>query len=129
MELYNSSDFVPYIQYCPKQFEKLNQIILRPTAQCLYILIDGGNNSSPSGNRQQSIDFVKKRTIELEITEYTIQIDDRIDYHFKSGHSKEFLQSFISAFVEHSSTVDYASALLNSHTETVRSKATRQKIP
>lgn len=99
------------IKFCIDKFERINQITKRQTAQCLYILTDGGDDFSSSGNQRHFIDFVKKKSGELSIIGHVIQVGDtnlpttkqicdEMNYrfhHFNGGNAPEFVSSFISS--------------------------------
>lgn len=98
------------VKFCLEKFQKLNQIVHRSTAQCLYILTDGGDNFSASGNQQHYINFIKTRSNQLNIIGHIIQVGDtnllttkqlcdEINYkfhHFNGGNASQFVNSFIS---------------------------------
>jgi hypothetical protein len=62
------------IKFCLEKFEKLNQIKTPCTAQCLYILTDGVDNFSSSGNQTQFINYVKRCSGKLNIIGHIIQV-------------------------------------------------------
>ncbi|UJR38049.1 hypothetical protein I4U23_030731 [Adineta vaga] len=130
------------IRFGLEKFENLNQITLRSTAQCLYILTDGGDDFSSSGNQQQFINFVKNCTKQLEISGHIIQIGDRnlssikqfsdkIDYHFhhfNNGNAREFLNSFLLSSSQSTQNSDeILQALPDPCNESVRSKVIRNR--
>ena len=98
------------VKFCLEKFDKVNQIVCRPTTQRLYILTDGGDNFSASGTQQHYINFIKTRSNQLNIIGHVIQIGDtnllttkqlcdEINYnfhHFNSGNAPQFVNSFIS---------------------------------
>ena len=100
------------IQFCLEKFDKLNQIAYASHKQCLYIVTDGHDDFSSSGNKDHFVNFVKKTTRKLNVDGCIIQIGsrnrlktkllcDQLDYKFYSFDSKnavEFARSFWSRF-------------------------------
>ncbi|CAF0721068.1 unnamed protein product [Adineta steineri] len=131
------------IKFCLKKFENLNQKINRSTTQCLYILTDGGDNFSASGNQQHYIHYVKEQSQKLNISGHIIQIGDKnltntkdvcdkIDYHFhhfNNGNAPEFTKSFLLSPDHYTQTLQQTiDALPMAHTEPIQSNVIGNKI-
>ncbi len=99
------------IKFCLEKFEKLNQITPHCAAQSLYILTDGDDNFSSSGNKKQYIDYIKKHSKKLNSIIHVIQVGDKnlsstkdlcdqLDchfHHFNNGNASQFVNSFLSS--------------------------------
>ena len=96
------------IKFCLDKFDKLNQMSSTSHKQCLYILTDGHDDFSTSGNQQHFVSFVQKTTRKLNVDGYIIQVGnrnllttkllcDRLDYkfyHFDSTNAYAFARTF-----------------------------------
>jgi hypothetical protein len=131
------------IKFCLEKFEKVNQITNHCTAQCLYILTDGGDNFSASGNQQHYINYVKGQSRKLNITGHIIQVGDtnllgtkqlcdEIDYkfyHFNSGNAPQFVNSFVSSTNYNAKDLEgKINALPNPCTAPVRPMSNERKL-
>ncbi len=108
------------VKFCLKKFEKLNQTTTRCAAQCLYILSDGEDNFSSSGNQKQYIDYIKGRSKKLNIIGHVIQVGDKnlsttkdlcdqLDYHFhhfNNGNASQFVNSFLLSSNQYAQNLD-----------------------
>ncbi|CAF0805795.1 unnamed protein product [Rotaria sordida] len=97
------------IKFSLEKFEKLNQILNRSTTRSIYILTDGGDNFSSTGNEKHYIKFIKEYSKKLNILGNIILVGDKnifhtknlcenIDYqfhHFNSDNILEFVRSFL----------------------------------
>ncbi|CAF3946143.1 unnamed protein product [Rotaria sp. Silwood1] len=97
------------MKFSLEKFEKLNQILNRSTTQSIYILTDGSDNFSSSGNQTHYIKYIKERSKKLNIRGNIIQVGvknllqtknfcEDINYqfhHVNSGNTQEFVRSFL----------------------------------
>ena len=131
------------IKFCLEKFDKVNQITNRPSVQCLYILTDGGDDFSASGNQRHYIDYVKRKSRALSIIGHVIQVGDtnlpstkrlcdEIEYkfhHFNGGNAPEFVNSFLSSTNYNSESLrQRVNALPDACTAPIRPISDQRKI-
>ncbi|CAF2619723.1 unnamed protein product [Rotaria sp. Silwood2] len=97
------------MKFSLEKFEKLNQILISSTRKSIYIVTDGSDDFSSSGNQKHYINYIKERTKKLFILGHIIQVGqkniaqtkylcDEINYqyhNFNSLNIQEFIHSFL----------------------------------
>lgn len=131
------------IKFCLDKLGKLSEATTRCTAQCLYILTDGGDNFSSSGNRQHYIDFVRGRSRRLNILGHIIQVGDKnlvgtkqlcddLDYkfyHFNNGNVPQVVNTFLSSTNEYAKDLEKKiNALPDACTTPIRPIANQRRV-